>query len=74
MTLDRRRFLAQGAATLALPAAARAAPGPLVIDTPMAAPDWALLQRRLLARNAEACEAFYAKYVDDRGWLQVFER
>ncbi len=74
MTLDRRRFLAQGAATLALPAAARAAPGPLVIDTPMAAPDWALLQRRLLTRNAEACEAFYAKYVDDRGWLRVFER
>jgi hypothetical protein len=40
----------------------------------MAAPDWALLQRRLLQANAEACEAFYAKYVDRRDWLRVFER
>ena len=41
---------------------------------PMAPPDWAVLQRRLLRANAEACEAFYAKYVDRRDWLRVFER
>lgn len=75
MTLDRRQFLVLGAAaSAALPAVARSVPGPLAIGTPMAAPDWAIMQRRLLARNAEACEAFYAKYVDGRDRLKVFER
>ncbi len=40
----------------------------------MAAPRWALLQRRLLAANAAACEAFFAKYVGPGDALQVFER
>jgi hypothetical protein len=73
MKLSRRHLLA-GAAAATIPAAARAAPRELVANTPMAAPDWALLQRRLLRANAEACEAFYAKYVDRRDWLRVFER
>ncbi len=73
MKLSRRHLLA-GAAAATIPAAARAAPEMLVARTPMAAPDWALLQRRLLQANAEACEAFYAKYVDRRDWLRVFER
>jgi hypothetical protein len=69
-----RRYLLAGAAASTLPAAARAAPKGLVVSTPMAAPDWALLQRRLLQANADACEAFYAKYVDRRDWLRAFER
>lgn len=73
MKLSRRHLLA-GAAASAVPAAARAAPEALVARMPMAAPNWAILQRRLLQANAEACEAFYAKYVDRRDWLRVFER
>ncbi|NIJ66365.1 hypothetical protein FHR20_003338 [Sphingomonas leidyi] len=75
MTVDRRQFLiASAASAVALPAAAHAAPVRLIAKTRMAAPDWAVMQRRLLARNAAACEAFYAKYVDARGWLKVFAR
>jgi hypothetical protein len=73
MKLSRRHLLA-GAAAATVPAAARAAPRGLVVSTPMAAPDWALLQRRLLQANGEACEAFYAKYVDRHDWLRAFER
>ncbi|MGF7150774.1 hypothetical protein FHS96_004435 [Sphingomonas zeicaulis] len=73
MRIDRRGFLA-GAAALALPAQARAAAPLLTVSTPMAAPRWAVMQRRLLAANAEACAAFYAKYVDARDHLKVFER
>ncbi|NML05893.1 hypothetical protein [Sphingomonas sp. G-3-2-10] len=74
MRLDRRQLL-QGATALALlPAAARAAPGTLIVRTPMAAPRWAVLQRHLLKANADACEAYYAKYVDSRDWLKVFAR
>lgn len=46
----------------------------LTIDTPMPAPRWAVLERQLLEANAKACEAFYAKYVDERGYLQCVER
>ena len=76
MSVRRRDLLLRTAAvgTLLLPAIARAAKVELVARTPMPAPDWALLQRELLARNAAACEAFYATYVDRRGWLKVFER
>ncbi|UIJ47188.1 hypothetical protein LZK98_09710 [Sphingomonas cannabina] len=73
MKTDRRTFLG-GAAALALPAAARKANPALTVSTPMAVPDWAVLQRRLLDANAEACEAFYAKYVDADDALRVFAR
>ncbi|ODP37270.1 hypothetical protein [Sphingomonas turrisvirgatae] len=74
MRANRRRVLMGGVAASLAPGIARANAPVLVIDTPMAAPRWAVLQRQLLARNAQACEAFYAKYVDRRDWLQVFER
>jgi len=77
MTIDRRGLLiggAAGAGVAALPAAARARPAPIRVATPMPAPRWATLQRRLLAANAAACEAFYAKYVDARDELKVFAR
>ncbi len=41
----------------------------LHIDTPMAPPDWALMERALLDSNSEAVEAFADKYVDSRGYL-----
>ncbi len=46
----------------------------MVIDTPMAAPRWAVLERRLLADNVPACAEFFQKYFDDRGYLQCFVR
>ena len=46
----------------------------LSIDTPMAPPEWALLERELLRANGEACRAFYDKYFDDRGYLLCVER
>lgn len=40
----------------------------------MAPPEWALLQRQLLRANEEACAAFFARYFDERGWLQAVAR
>ncbi len=54
---------------LLLTAAGLLAGDRLVIDTPMAPPSWALLEQRLLEANSVACERFYAKYVDARGYL-----
>ncbi len=39
------------------------------IDTPMAPPDWALLERALLEENSTAVEAFAERYLDERGYL-----
>lgn len=60
-------------ATASLALAAEPAPA-LTITTPMAAPEWATLQRRLLAEQVPACREFYAKYFDARGYLQCFVR
>ncbi|MDG2167844.1 MAG: hypothetical protein P8L44_07950 [Opitutales bacterium] len=40
----------------------------------MAPPEWALLERALLEANAEACEEFYEKYFDERGYLECVTR
>ena len=73
-----RRHVLLGAAALSAPAfSARARPMPtpsLPITTPLPAPEWALLQRELLRAESEACETFYAKYFDERGYFQCFER
>lgn len=75
MRATRRTLLGGGAAALALCAAPlRAARPQMRIDTPMAAPDWAVLQRRLLADNARSCVDYYHTYVDERDWLKVFAR
>lgn len=80
MRIDRRAaliglttFAATGCAPL--PARPRGLPAaPLMIDTPMSAPRWAALQRDLLAAHAEACEAYYARYVDQNDALRCFVR
>ena len=51
-----------------------APPVTVTIDTPMRAPAWATLQRRLLADNVPACREFYEKYYDSRGYIQCFLR
>jgi hypothetical protein len=40
----------------------------------MPAPEWAKLERRLLAESVPAAKAFVHKYFDDRGYIQVFVR
>jgi hypothetical protein len=57
----------------AAPAAAAARPT-VVIDSRMAAPEWAMLQRRLLAEHLPACREFVKKYYDQRGYVQCFVR
>jgi hypothetical protein len=44
------------------------------IEKPMLPPSWALLERELLRANARACEEFFARYFDDRGYLECVER
>ena len=73
MKTTRRGIIAATAAFAAVPAFARR-PSAVTIDTPMAVPRWATLQRQLLAANAEACEAYYARYVDADDELQCFVR
>ncbi|MBI2824182.1 MAG: hypothetical protein HYX69_05805 [Planctomycetia bacterium] len=40
----------------------------------MPPPEWALLERELLRANAAACEEFYDRYFDERGYLLCVER
>ena len=68
-------LLRSGLLTLLLGGTLASSPGaPLVIDTPMPAPGWAVLERRLLAENVPACREFFEKYYDDRGYIQCFLR
>ena len=46
----------------------------LIIETPMPAPEWAKLERRLLTESVPLCREFAQKYYDDRGYLQCFVR
>lgn len=71
-----RRSVLAGASALAFAALARPAKAApvLTIATPMAPPEWALLQRELLKANEEACAAFFERYFDERGWLRAVER
>lgn len=55
-------------------ASAHADGAPITIDTPMPPPAWALLERELLQANTRACEEFFARYFDERGYLQCVER
>ncbi|MDP3068992.1 MAG: hypothetical protein Q8N18_01830 [Opitutaceae bacterium] len=49
--------------------------GPVVnVSSPMPAPEWARLQRRLLAEQVPACLEFARKYYDERGYVQCFVR
>lgn len=54
--------------------AASAGAAVVSIETPQSPPDWALLERELLRANTDACEEFFAKYFDERGFLECVER
>jgi hypothetical protein len=61
-------------ALLLLPAVASAREAGITVNTPMAPPAWALLQRELLRSSSLACEEFFARYFDERGYLLCVER
>lgn len=44
------------------------------IETPMAPPQWALLERQLLKAQSDACVAFFEHYFDERGYLLCVPR
>lgn len=44
------------------------------ITTPMSPPTWALLERELIRASAAACEEFFARYFDERGYLLCVTR
>ena len=46
----------------------------IAIDKKMEAPQWAVLERRVLDAGAPAMEEFYHKYYDDRGYVQCVLR
>lgn len=78
---SRRHFLL-GSAAIALmaatgPALAVTMTGAPLFDiaTPMAPPEWALLERALLDAHTVACEAFFARYFDpSNGHFRAIER
>lgn len=51
-----------------------AEPVTLRVATPAEPPAWAVLERELIRANTRACEAFFARYFDDRGFLECVER
>jgi hypothetical protein len=73
--LDRRGFLAAAGALAFAPHAFGASrKAELTITTPMRTPEWANLQRQLLALHVHACETFHARYFDERNHLRCFPR
>ena len=46
----------------------------IVIESPMAPPEWALAQRALIKENTAAAVEFAAKYIDPRGHFRGVER
>lgn len=63
-----------GLSGLHSPGSALEAPTRVAIDTPMAPPTWAILERELLRANTEACREYFGRYFDDRGYLLCVER
>src|SRR5689334_4638397 len=62
---------AVGAAPAAAPART---PVAITVDTKMAPPAWATLERKLLADQVPACREFDEKYYDARGYVQCVLR
>lgn len=44
------------------------------LSTPQSPPIWALLERELLRANTAACREYFARYFDERGYMQCVER
>src|SRR5205085_12062336 len=78
MRTSRRSFVAGTAAVTAYLAAHPVhalTPGePIEIATPMDPPEWALLEREVIHAHTAACEAFFERYFDARGYLKCVVR
>ena len=46
----------------------------LSINTPMPPPSWALLQKESLKAQSRACECFYDRYFDEKGYMLCVPR
>ena len=46
----------------------------VTIDKPVSPPAWALMERELIRAQTSACETFFAKYFDERGYLKCIPR
>ncbi len=68
------QFFAVLAAIFVAIAPTRAAEPTVKISSPMSPPAWALLEREVLRMNTAACEEFFQKYFDERGYLLCVER
>ena len=44
------------------------------LETPVPPPEWALLERALLRAHEPACEEFFNRYFDERGYLRCVPR
>lgn len=77
-SLSRRRFLLGTASAIAYaatrPHLAQASDSAVEITTPMDPPEWALLEREVLHAHAGACEAFFERYFDEKGFLKCVTR
>jgi hypothetical protein len=76
---SRRGFLKGSAAVVACAAvtprlALGEEQGVVEVTTPMDAPEWALLEREVLSAHTAACELFFDKYFDEKGFLKCFVR
>ena len=58
----------------ALPSALLLAAPKINVNTPMSPPAWAFLERELIRANTAACEEFFARYFDSRGYLLCVTR
>lgn len=47
---------------------------PLIVNTPVTPPMWALLERELIRAQTAACERIFSKYFDERGYLLCMPR
>jgi hypothetical protein len=69
-----RALIAGFAVSASVIALSAGTPDSILIDTPMPAPEWARLERQLLADSTPAALEFYRKYYDDKGHVQCVLR
>ena len=49
-------------------------PLPVIVKTPLKPPFWAVLERKLIDAQTQACQRIFRKYFDERGYLLCVPR